>query len=42
VAWFTPNETEAAFYVGEEKNARTAAKRLHRKRAARRGAEARR
>jgi ribokinase len=31
VAWFTPNETEAAFYVGEGIGAEDTAKRLHEK-----------
>jgi ribokinase len=31
VAWFTPNETEAAFYVGGETNVEATAKRLHAK-----------
>jgi ribokinase len=31
VAWFTPNETEAAFYVGDGTNAEDTAKRLHAK-----------
>jgi ribokinase len=31
VAWFTPNETEAAFYVGGEANVEDTAKRLHAK-----------
>jgi ribokinase len=31
VAWFTPNETEAAFYVGEEANVENTAKLLHAK-----------
>jgi ribokinase len=29
VAWFTPNETEAAFYVGGEKSVEDTAQRLH-------------
>jgi ribokinase len=31
VAWFTPNETEAAFYVGKEPNVENTAKQLHAK-----------
>jgi ribokinase len=31
VAWFTPNETEAAFYAGGETNVEATAKRLHAK-----------
>ena len=31
VAWFTPNETEAAFYVGEAKTVEDTAQRLHAK-----------
>jgi ribokinase len=31
IAWFTPNETEAAFYVGEGANAEDSAQRLHAK-----------
>jgi ribokinase len=31
VAWFTPNETEAAFYAGEAASAEETAKRLHAK-----------
>ena len=31
VAWFTPNETEAAFYVGDGANAEVTAQRLHEK-----------
>jgi len=31
VAWFTPNETEAAFYAGDEKSVEDTAKRLHAK-----------
>jgi ribokinase len=31
VAWFTPNETEAAFYVGDEKSVDDTAQRLHAK-----------
>ncbi len=31
IAWFTPNETEAAFYVGDGANVEDSAKRLHAK-----------
>lgn len=31
IAWFTPNETEAAFYVGDTVNVEDTAKRLHEK-----------